>query len=65
MSPTPIAYNYDDAAAAVGLKSVFTIREAVRRGELIPRYPNSKTPIILHTELLAWAESLPVDKPEA
>lgn len=57
----PIAYNMDAAAAAVGYSSS-TLRNAIQRGELFPRYANSR-PIILREELLAWANQLPIDKP--
>lgn len=58
----PILYNLEGAADAIG-QSKWTIEELIRQGELIPRYPNSK-PGILHTELVEWANRLPVDKPE-
>ena len=58
---TPIAYTYAEAARAIG-QSLDTIRAHVALGNLTPRYPNSK-PIILHSDLVAWAESLPVDRP--
>ena len=57
----PIAYNIVGAAAAVGY-SPATIRREIQRGNINPRYANSKA-IITHTELLAWVESLPYDKP--
>ena len=57
----PIAYDYAGAAEAIG-QSIDTIKAEVRKGNLTPRYPNSK-PIILHADLLAWAESLPVTRP--
>lgn len=63
MSGTPIAYSLKGAAAAIGHESTWEIKQAITRGDLTPRYPNSK-PMILHTDLLEWAESLPVDKPE-
>jgi hypothetical protein len=40
--------------------------EAFRRhlasGDITRRYPNS-TPIVTHSDLVEWADSLPVDKP--
>ncbi len=62
---TPISYNYDGAVAALGLKSDWALREAVRTGHLSPRFPNSKTPLFGHDELKAWFERLPVDRPGA
>ena len=62
---TPISYNYDGAVAALGLKSDWALREAVRTGHLSPRFPNSKTPLFDHDELKAWFRSLPVDRPVA
>lgn len=38
------------------------IRKAIKAGDLTPRYLGSK-PVILHTDLLEWAESRPVDRP--
>lgn len=58
-----LAYDYAGAANATGV-SADTIRRAVAKGELFPRYPNSK-PIFLATDLQEWLESLPVDKPES
>ena len=62
-SPTPIAYDIEGAARAIGY-SIFPIKQAIARGDLTPRYANSK-PIILHDDLYEWAHSLPVDKPGA
>lgn len=56
----PIAYTIDQAAEAVGL-STFPIRQAIDKGELSPRYSGTK-PLILHSELVEWAESLPLDR---
>ncbi|MCU1440004.1 MAG: hypothetical protein JWP85_1001 [Rhodoglobus sp.] len=60
-APVPIAYSINDAARAIG-QSVPTIKRAIAKGDLTPRYPNSK-PIILHEDLLAWARALPVERP--
>lgn len=57
----PISYSYEGAAEAIG-QSVDTIKAEVRKGNLTPRYPNSK-PLIGHDELFEWFNSLPVDKP--
>lgn len=61
MTAAPIAYDLAGAAEAIG-QSVITIKRAIAKGDITPRYPNRK-PIILHADLLAWAESLPVDRP--
>lgn len=55
----PIAYSVEAAAAAVGY-SEGTIRTAIYRGEIFPRYANSKA-IILHEDLQEWARSLPLE----
>jgi hypothetical protein len=57
---TPIAYDLEGAARAVGL-SVFPIKQAIKAGDLTPRYSKSK-PLIGHDELAEWFASLPVDK---
>jgi hypothetical protein len=60
-SITPVAYTISDAADAVGMgKAAFNA--ILASGDITRRYPNSK-PIISHAELVAWVESLPVDKP--
>ncbi len=59
--PTPIAYSLQGAAEAIG-QSVSTIKDEIRKGNLIPRYPNSK-PIILHDDLEEWARTRSVDRP--
>ncbi|POH68978.1 hypothetical protein C3B61_03500 [Cryobacterium zongtaii] len=59
-APTPIAYNLDGAAIAVGL-SIFPIKLAVSNGSLTARYYGTK-PLIGHAELLEWFENLPLDK---
>ena len=55
-----VAYDLNSAAAAAGVHKR-TVDPAIARGDFAVRYPSSK-PIILHTELLAWAESLRVNK---
>jgi len=57
----PLAYSLPDAAVACGV-SLSTLNRAIANGEVTRRYPNRK-PVILATELEAWLESLPVDKP--
>jgi hypothetical protein len=52
-----IAYTYQEAAIAVGL-SAETLRVAVHRGDLIPRYAGSK-PLFDTEELKRWIISLP------
>lgn len=52
-----IAFSIEEAAEAVGY-STDTIRRAIRNNDLTVKYANTK-PIILATELQAWAEALP------
>lgn len=52
-----IAFSIEEAAEAVGY-STDTIRRAIRNSDLAVKYANTK-PIILATELQAWAEALP------
>ena len=61
LTPSPIAYRIPEAAAIVGV-SESTLKAAVNRGDLTRRYPDSR-PLIGHDDLLAWFNSLPVDKP--
>ena len=58
---SPISYRIPEAAAAVGV-SEWTLNEALKRGDITRRYPDSR-PLIGHDDLVAWFESLPVDKP--
>lgn len=55
-----LAYTIPEAAAAVGL-SERTIRDAIRRGDIAPRYLGSK-PIIPAEELHDWLLSLPTER---
>ncbi|WP_323986258.1 MerR family transcriptional regulator [Microbacterium plantarum] len=57
-----LAYSIPDLAEAVGL-SVSSIRDAIDRGDLRPKYPNRK-PIIPAGEAERWIASLPEEKPE-
>lgn len=57
----PIAYDIKAAGAMVGY-SEGTIRLAISRGELFPRYANSKG-IILRDDLHEWAHNLPYAPP--
>lgn len=52
-----IAFSIDEAAEAVGY-STDTVRRAIRNNDIAVKYANSK-PIILASELQAWAEALP------
>ncbi|NOJ59774.1 helix-turn-helix domain-containing protein [Arthrobacter sp. 260] len=52
-----IAYNIQEAAAAVGC-SADTLRAHIKAGYLIARYPTSR-PVIVREELIAWLSSLP------
>lgn len=56
-----IAYNLEEAAAQVGY-STRTIQYAIKNGDLIAGYANSK-PIISHKALEEWIESLPTEAP--
>lgn len=52
---TPVSYNIDDAAAAVGV-SKFTLWGEIRAGRLTAHYPTSR-PLILASELERWVQS--------
>ena len=52
-----LAFSIEEAAEAVGY-STDTIRRAIRNNDLAVKYANTK-PIILASELQAWAEALP------
>jgi len=56
-----VSYSLDGAAVAMG-QSRKTIDRAIKAGDLTPRYVNSKA-VILHSDLVAWIETAPVDKP--
>lgn len=55
-----ISYSLEEAAAATGYGET-TIKVAIRHGDLVPRYANSK-PVIPAGELAAWIESLPTER---
>lgn len=55
-----LAYSLPEAAAATGYGET-TIKVAIRRGELVVRYANSK-PVIPAGELADWLNSLPTVK---
>ena len=52
-----LAYSIEEAAEATSY-STDTIRKAIRNNDLAVKYYNTK-PIILASELQAWAEALP------
>ena len=56
-----IAFTIEEAAEAVGY-STDTVRKAIRNSDLAVKYYNTK-PIILASELQAWAEALPSEPP--
>lgn len=56
-----IAYSVKGASEQVGL-SQSLIREAVRDGDIEPRYARTKT-LIEHDELVRWVRELPTEKP--
>lgn len=58
---TPVSYDLESAAAAVGL-SERELRRVIAAGDLTPRYRGRK-PLILRSDLLEWVESLPTSKP--
>lgn len=59
---TKSAYTYDEAAAEVGL-SRDSIQLEIAGHRLAPSYYRGK-PIILHTELIRWLETLPMERPQ-
>lgn len=56
-----LAYSIPELADAVSL-SVTSIRDAIDRGDLKPKYPNRK-PIIPAVEAQRWLDSLADEKP--
>ena len=56
----PLAYTIPEAALAVSV-STDTIRAAIRRGDLAPRYVGRKA-IIPASELDAWLHALPSER---
>ena len=61
--PQPLAYSVRDAPAAIGI-SASLLEQLIARGDIIPRWVNSKR-VLPATELQAWIDALPYDKPEA
>lgn len=55
-----LAYTYVEAAEACGVGET-RIKEAVRNGELVARYPSSR-PVITRDELDEWLRSLPTER---
>jgi hypothetical protein len=59
-APIPkLAFTFEEAAAATGYGKT-VIKMAVRRGDIIPSYANSK-PVIRLEELQHWLEALPAE----
>lgn len=56
-----LAYSIPNFAKAVDL-SVTTVREAIRRSELIPSYPAKMKPLITREEGIRWLRSLPTER---
>lgn len=60
-TPRPLAYSIADAGAAAGY-SESVIKRAIAKGDLAPRYANTKG-VILNDELHEWLQSLPTEPP--
>lgn len=58
---TPLAYRVQDAAEVAGV-SPNVIRAAIKRGDLVARYPTTY-PVVEHQELQEWLQSRPTEKP--
>lgn len=54
-----LALTLPEAAEAVGY-SLESVRAAIRRGDLVPSYANSK-PVVMVEELERWLRSLPAE----
>lgn len=59
--PQPLAYSVKDAAGAVGV-SYSKLEELIKRNDIFVRWVDGKR-IIPVKELLAWLDTLPLDKP--
>lgn len=57
-----LAYTFEEAAEMVGY-SAQVLRRAAADGLLIVRYGSSSKPVIRHSELEAWLDSLPTEPP--
>jgi hypothetical protein len=53
-----LACTIDHFAAVCDLAD-WTIRQAIRKGELVPKYPGKKKALILRGEGERWLQSLP------
>lgn len=60
MTFTPYAFAVEDAATYTG-QSEWTIRDALRKGDLTPSYRNSKV-TIKREELEAWVDAMPNER---
>jgi excisionase family DNA binding protein len=58
-----LAYSLAEAAEVVGV-SLPTLRRAIDKGDIVPRYP-SRRPVIPAAELQQWLDRLPTEAPEA
>lgn len=58
-----LSASFDEAARACGCSET-TLREAVAKGDLTPRYLGARAtkPVLLATELAEWLESRPTEK---
>lgn len=59
-TPVKLAYSLEEAAEATGYGQT-TLKVAIRRGELVAAYANTK-PVILADELKSWLASLPTER---
>lgn len=58
-----LAYTIAEAAEACGVSEPI-IRRAIRKGDLVPRYPTSR-PVIPADELADWLKTLPTSRDES
>lgn len=58
-----IAYSFEDAWVAAGLKSESALRAAWNAGDISAHYASPRNPVFLDEDLLEWVRSLPVDRP--
>ena len=56
---TKLAYTIQEAAIATGYAED-TIKAAIKRGDLIPSYANTK-PVLRRTELERWLDAMPAE----
>lgn len=57
-----ISYSIEEAVEATGY-SKDVIQRAMRAGDLVPRYVNSK-PVLLADDLRSWIENAPTESPK-